>query len=142
MDADRVAEFATEYTAAWSSQNAASVAEFFAADGSLKINDGAPLVGRAAITEAAQGFMTALPDMVLQMDDLVLEGDAVTYHWTLTGTNSGPDGTGNMIRISGYEEWTFDGGGRIARSLGHFDAAEYDRQLSVGVEVDPADHPE
>lgn len=46
-------DFATRYTAAWCSQNAANVASFFAADGSLKINEGKPSVGGAAITEAA-----------------------------------------------------------------------------------------
>ncbi len=52
-----------------------SVAAFFAEDGSLKINDGSPHVGRAAITAAAQSFMTALPDMVLTMDGASVEGD-------------------------------------------------------------------
>jgi hypothetical protein len=35
-------QFAVKYTAAWCSQNAASVAAFFAEDGSLKINEGDP----------------------------------------------------------------------------------------------------
>lgn len=59
MDATQLTEFATAYTAAWCSQNAASVAACFAEGGSLKINDAAPAVGRTAITEAAQGFTTA-----------------------------------------------------------------------------------
>ncbi len=63
-------DFATRYTAAWCSQNATSVASFFAKDGSLTINQGRPSVGRAAISAAAQGFMTAFPDMVVKMDRL------------------------------------------------------------------------
>ena len=51
--------------------------------GSLKINEGEPAVGRAAITAAANGH------------------------------------------------------GLIASSLGHFDAADYQRQLEVGIEGDP-----
>ena len=132
MDEAELREFATEYTAAWCSQDAANVASFFAANGSLKINDAAPNVGRTAITAAAQGFMRALPDMVLEMDDLRLDDREVTYHWTLTGTNTGPGSTGNAVRISGYEEWTFDAEGLIAQSLGHFDEAEYQRQLEEG----------
>ena len=46
-----------------------------------------------------------------------------------TGTNTGPGGTGRPVRISGYEEWTFGPDGLVARSLGHFDAAEYQRQV-------------
>ena len=122
-------QFAIRYTAAWCSQNPASVAEFFAENGSLKINDGEPHVGRVAITEAAQSFMTAFPNMVVEMDALELEEQQYRYRWTLTGTNTGPGGTGRKVRISGYEEWTIDSDGLIARSLGHFDAADYDRQL-------------
>jgi len=105
----------------------------FAEDGSLTINDGRPSVGRAAITVAAQEFMTALPDMVLTKDSLNMEGSRSTYHWTLTGTNTGRGGTGKAIRISGYEEWTTGADGLILRSLGHFDTAEYQRQLKTGI---------
>jgi uncharacterized protein (TIGR02246 family) len=125
-------DFATRYTAAWCSQDPARVASFFAEDGSLTINDGAPSVGRAAITEAARGFMTAFPDMVVAMDSLYVEEDVIEYHWTLTGTNTGPGGTGNAVRISGYEAWTLGADGLIAASKGHFDEAEYRRQLEHG----------
>jgi ketosteroid isomerase-like protein len=123
-------EFAIRYTAAWCSQNPSSVAAFFAENGSLKINDGAPSVGRAAITEAAQSFMTAFPDMVVEMNGLEYAGKQYRYRWTLTGTNTGSGGSGRKVRISGYEEWTFGADGLIAASLGHFDAADYDRQIA------------
>jgi steroid delta-isomerase-like uncharacterized protein len=125
-------EFGRKYTAAWCSQKAASVAAFFAEGGSLKINEGAPAVGRAAITTAAQGFMTAFPDMVVTMDRVNVEGDHVVYRWTLTGTNTGPGGSGKAVRISGYEEWTIGADGLIAESTGHFDETEYNRQIKVG----------
>lgn len=121
--------FAMRYTEAWCSQDPASVASFFAENGSLKINDGPPSVGRAAITEAARSFMTAFPDLVVEMDRIEPVGDRFRYHWTLKGTNTGPGGTGRKVRISGYEEWTIGADGLIARSLGHFDAGDYDRQL-------------
>jgi steroid delta-isomerase-like uncharacterized protein len=133
-NAQKPTEFAAKYTEAWCSQNAASVASFFAEDGSLQINDGEPSVGPAAITEVAQGFMTAFPDMVVEMDSLAINGTDVTYYWTLTGTNAGPGGTGNAVRISGYEEWTIGADGLIAESKGHFDKAEYKRQLEYGAE--------
>jgi hypothetical protein len=133
MDATQMREFARKYTAAWCSQNAASVAAFFAGGGSLKINDGTPSVGRIAITAAAQGFMTAFPDMIVTMDDISLNGVHAVYHWTLTGTNTGPGGKGKAVRISGYEEWTIGPDGLIEESKGHFDEAEYNRQLSTGI---------
>ena len=133
MDPVTLNEFALRYTAAWCSQDAATVASFFAESGSLTINDGSASVGRTAIAASAQGFMTAFPDMVVRMDRLDADGHRTRYHWTLTGTNTGPAGTGNAIRISGWEEWRLGGDGLIAESRGHFDQAEYQRQLTTGV---------
>ena len=133
MDVDKLREFATQYTAAWCSQDAASVASFYAENGSLKINAGDPSVGREAITDASQDFMTTFPDMILEMDDLSLEGDHAIFHWTLIGTNGGPGGTGNAARISGHEQWTIGADGLIAASKGNFNEAEYQRQLEYGV---------
>jgi len=127
-------EFATRYTAAWCSQDAASVAAFFAPGGSLTINGGTPSVGRSAITEAAQGFMTAFPDLKVYMDALLEQRGKVIYKWTLEGTNSGPGGTGKRVRISGFEEWRIGNDGLVAESLGSFDAVEYQRQVEHGVD--------
>jgi predicted ester cyclase len=127
---------AERYTAAWCSQDAASVAAFYSPQGSLRINDSPPAVGREAITEAAQTFMTSLPDLKVIMDGLDMEGDRAVYRWTLTGTNTGPGGTGKRIRISGFEEWQIGAEGLIAESRGHFDSAEYQRQLEQGVVED------
>jgi len=133
MNAAQLRDFAVRYTAAWNSQNAARVASFFAENGWLKINDGAPAAGRAALTAAAQGYMTTFPDMLVKMDDLTQEGDRTIYHWTMTGTNTGPGGTGKFVRISGYEEWRMGADGLIAESEGHYDEVEYERQLKFGV---------
>lgn len=129
MADDKLREFAARYTAAWCSQNAASVAAFYSEEGSLKINDGAPAVGRLAIMESAQAFMSAFPDMVVRMGVLTIEGNHAQYHWTLTGTNTGVGGMGKKVKISGYEEWTIGADGLIAKSLGHYDNADFQRQL-------------
>ena len=121
--------FAKRYAEAWCSQNPESVAAFFAERGSISINNGPPAVGRAAIAKEAQAFMTTFPDMVVTFDKLEPRGDANAFHWTLTGTNTGPGGTGKRVRISGYELWKIDNDGLIAESKGHFDAADYERQL-------------
>ncbi len=132
MNADELKQFGTRYTAAWCSQDAASVAAFFAEDGWLKINDGAPAMGRRAITASAQSFMTDFPDLVVAMDEVLPQGDRALYRWTLSGTNSGPGGTGRVVRIQGHEEWTIGPDGLIAESRGRFDAADYQRQLRGG----------
>jgi uncharacterized protein (TIGR02246 family) len=134
-DLTKLREFAARYTAAWCSHNATQVAAHFSAQGSLTINRGAPAIGRAAITEAAQSFMTAFPDLHLSMDALRINGDRAEYHWTLAGTNSGPGGTGHRVRISGFEVWEISADGLVARSQGHFDESLYHHQLRHGVET-------
>ena len=88
-DSESLRAFAERYTEAWCSQDAASVAAFFAPNGSLRVNDSDPAVGREAITTVAQGFMSAFPDMKVLMDDLAVDGDQAVYRWTLVGTNTG-----------------------------------------------------
>src|SRR6266571_1584401 len=107
---------------------------FFAERGSVSINDGRPAVGRAAIAKEAQAFMTTFADMVVTMDKVVHDEEGTKFHWTLTGTNTGPGGTGKRVRISGYELWQFDNAELIENSKGHFDSAEYERQLKHGVD--------
>jgi hypothetical protein len=132
-DHNPLQNFGKNYAAAWCSQKPEQVAAFFAADGSLKVNDAAPAVGREAITKVAQGFMTAFPDMVVSMDSLIGTNTGASFHWTLTGTNTGPNGTGKSVRVSGVEQWQFNNEGLINQSIGSFDADEYNRQLKYGV---------
>jgi len=128
-DRAELEKFAQRYAEAWCSQNPESVAAYYAGNGSLSVNDGPPAVGRAAIAKVARGFMRDLPDMVVTMDDVSRNSDGTKFHWTLIGTNAGPGGTGKRVRISGYELWKIDNAGLIAESKGHFDSAEYERQL-------------
>lgn len=89
-------------------------------------------MGRTAITQAAQEFMTIFPDLQVLMDDILVQGDRAAYHWTLLGTNTGPGGTGHRVRISGFEQWRIGVDGLIAESHGSFDSADYQRQLAGG----------
>ncbi len=127
----KLMDFAARYTTAWCSQDAAKVAAFFAEDGSLTINDNEPAVGRRAITESVQSFMSAFPDLRVAMDDVKVDGDLAEYHWTLTGRNTGHGGKGNPVRISGIEVWEFGPDGLIRTSKGRFDSGEYRRQLAM-----------
>lgn len=128
LDQDGVRDFARSYTEAWCSHDPARVAGHFAPGGTIAINGGEP----TEITEVARSFMDAFPDIEVFMDDVVFTDDTVEYHWTFTGTNTGPGGTGKWVRISGHEEWTFGDDGLVAESRGNYDQAEYDRQLAEG----------
>jgi len=130
-DTGSLNDFATRYAAAWSSQDPARLASFYSEDGTLTVNGGAPSVGRSAIEAAAGDFMTAFPDMAVELTRLERDGDKLVFHWHWTGTNTGPGGTGNAVDLNGYEVWTMDGGGLIAASEGHYDADEYQRQVNA-----------
>jgi SnoaL-like polyketide cyclase len=129
MNDSRLVDFAIRYTAAWCNHDASRVATFYSKVGSLAINDGAPAVGRQAVEAAAQSFITAYPDLVVKFDRLEPKGNRVLYHWTFIGTNSGPGGTGNPVRISGYEDWKIGSDGLIADSKGHYDAQDWEQQV-------------
>jgi nuclear transport factor 2 (NTF2) superfamily protein len=126
-DRKQIEQLARKYTEAWCSRDAARVAAHYVPGGRISINGGAA----AGIAEVAEGFIAAFPDIEVFMDELVLRDDGVVeYRWTFTGTSAE---TGKSVRVPGFEEWTIDPDGLIAESRGHFDQAEYDRQLHHGV---------
>ncbi len=128
-DDSEMRDFAERYAKAWCSGDPDAVAAYYVPRGTISVNGGEP----TEIAEVARSFKTAFPDMQVFMDDLRVDGDAVEFHWTFTGTNNGPDGTGKSVRISGFETWTMDDSGLVASSRGTFDEAEYARQLAEGV---------
>jgi len=121
--------FARSYAQAWCSKRPEFVASYFSKDGSLQVNNGAPAQGTEEITEVAKGFMDAFPDMIVTMDSIVPIANKTRFHWTLTGTNTGPGGTGNKVKISGFEEWTLNENQFIMESKGNFDEEDYNKQL-------------
>jgi len=128
-DRDQLLGFARSYTDAWCSGEPARVTAHYAPGGTVAINGGAP----TPILDVAESFMAAFPHMELLMDDVVIRDDVVVeFHWTLVGEHSG---TGNQVRISGFEEWTIGDDGRVVTSLGSFDQVEYDRQVAHGVDA-------
>ena len=126
QDREQIEELARRYTEAWCSHDPARVAAEYGPGGTIAVNGGEP----AGIAEVAGGFITAFPDIEVFMDEIVVrDDDVVEYRWTFTGTSAE---TGQWVRIPGFEEWTIDADGVIAESRGHFDEAEYDRQLREG----------
>ena len=125
--------FAQGYAQAWGSNRPNFVALFFEEEGSLQVNDGDPAIGRDAISNVAQSFMTKFPDMNVRFDSLVTKSNGVEFHWTLTGTDADPNGKGHKVKVSGFELWTISEGNLIKDSKGNFPSEEYDRQLEFGL---------
>jgi predicted ester cyclase len=129
-DYDKMVEFGQKYTDAWNSKVPEKMASFYAANGTLIVNNGTPAVGRKQLAETAQSYMEAFPDLELTMDSLTKEDENYRYYWTFKGTNSGPNGTGNKVDFSGFEEWTMNDQGLIQKSIGTYDSDDYMRQLN------------
>ena len=125
MTSDQLTEFAQQYATAWCSGNPDRLVAFYAKNATISVNGDPPM----PIVEVARGFVRDFPDMIVTFDKLEKTPTGIEFHWTFTGTNTGPGGNGNKVCISGYELWKIDSGGLIVESKGHFDAADYERQL-------------
>ena len=135
---EELSEFATRYAAAWSNGDPVTFASFYAENGSFRINDGEPSVGREAIAETAGSFMASFPDMLIRLVEVRQADEYVEFHWHWTGTNTGPGGTGNAVDLKGYEQWTLGEDGLILESRGNMNDAEYQRQLHADTTADEA----
>lgn len=123
----KVRRMAEAYTAAWNSGTPEAVAAFYAVDGESIVNRGTPWVGRQAIAEMAAGFYAEVPDLRLVCDHVRIAGNHAVYFWTFTGTHTG---TGNALRVAGWEEWDLDAEGKVVCSRGWYDADDYARQTA------------
>jgi SnoaL-like domain len=95
MTSEELEKLAQRYTEAWCTQDPEKVAAFYTNTGSITVNGGPP----APTAEVARGFMRDFPDMVVTFDKLENTPNGTEFHWTFTGTNSGPGGTGNRVRL-------------------------------------------
>ena len=127
-------ELALRASAAWSSQDPEGVAACYEETASLTINNGAPSTGHAELAATATSYMEAFPDLRVSLDHLHVAGDSAFWVWTLSGTNTGPGGIGNAVRVSGIEVWKIGESGLVADSTGYYDAATYERQIAHGIE--------
>lgn len=123
-------DMAKRYAEAWSSGDPEAVASFYEENGRLVINDGEPTVGRVALAEVAQAFYDDFPGLLLHCDLARVAGNNGVFLWTLEGTHSG---TGNQVKVGGWEAWRLSDDIRVIESDGRFDAIEYERQIQEGV---------
>ena len=127
---DDIRDMAERYAGAWSSRSPDAVASFYEATGRISINNGEPIVGRAAIADMSRGFCSEFPDLVVHLDEIRTAGHNAIFLWTLEGTHSE---TGNYVKVGGWEEWMLSDDVLVSESLGRFDAVEYDRQIAEGI---------
>jgi steroid delta-isomerase-like uncharacterized protein len=75
---------------AWNDHDPDGVAACYAED--AEVNDVGlpePQRGRQAIRDAVAGYITAFPDLHLEVGEPMASGNQVAQEWTATGTNDG-----------------------------------------------------
>ena len=127
MDPEVAATLADYYTKAWNTGRPEAVASYFAEVSQIVINRGDPWMGREGVAQMAAGFYADVRDLNLVCDKVRCAGDHMVYCWTFTGTHSG---TGNLLRIEGWEEWDLDADNMVTASRGWFDSDDYARQVA------------
>ena len=126
-DNETARRIAEDHCAAWSSGDAELVAKRYAATTSFGMNHGDPMTTRAEIADMAAGFMADFPGLTLTCDTVLVADHHMIYAWTFEGRHKE---TGNPVRFSGWEEWDLDDDLEVVKSLGWYDVADYERQVS------------
>ena len=72
-----------------------------------------PEPGPAGFRQVISAFTTAFPDMRVDIDDVIVDGDRVATRGTMTGTHDGEfngiPATGRSVNIPYIDVWRFDG---------------------------------
>ena len=120
-------QIALEHCSAWTKRLPKAVAERYADQTAMSINHGEAMTSRSEISEMAAGFMADFPDLVLSLDSVLVAGHHMVYAWTFEGHHKE---TGNYVRFTGWEEWGLDENIKVTKSLGWYDANDYERQVA------------
>lgn len=113
MDRRQMLDRAADALAAWNRGDAEAIGAFVAEDVIWRdVALGMPLHGRAALLAAAQAYMTAFPDLHIEVTSVTLDGPRLVQEWTVTGTHRGEflgmAPTGRWTETYGAVITTFD----------------------------------
>ena len=90
MDREAMLRRAREATDAWNRHDAAAVAAFAAEDATARdVGAPEPIRGRAAIQANVEAYMTAFPDLHIEVLSATCDGERVVQEWVATGTQEG-----------------------------------------------------
>jgi steroid delta-isomerase-like uncharacterized protein len=95
--------------------------------------------GIDAHKERTMGYRTAMPDLVVTIEDVFASGDRVASRWTARGTNDGElmgmPPTHRHVEITGLTIDRFDADGRVAESWDQWDNVGFMTQLGISPEA-------
>ena len=125
------------YEEVWNNGNFDVAEEIFAADYLRHdLRPGKALPGPEGQKRIAADFRAAFPDLAMQVDFMIAEGDMVMARWTTEGTNTGQWGnvppTGKRAKFSGVNIFRI-ANGRVVELWNHRDDPGLMQQLEAPV---------
>jgi steroid delta-isomerase-like uncharacterized protein len=104
-----------------------------------------PLHGREALKDAVHGYMSAFPDLRIQITSQTLQPPRLAMEWTASGTHRGAlmgiAPTGRAVESYGATVMTFDEDGRIIEGAMYWNALALMHQLGLFAEPSSARSP-
>jgi steroid delta-isomerase-like uncharacterized protein len=125
------------YEEVWNKGNLDVTPEVFAEDYVRhELRPSQALPGPAGQAKVAADFRAAFPDLRMEVDLILAEGDLVAARWTTEGTNTGPWGgnspTGKPARFSGVNIFRFREG-KVVELWNHRDDLGLMQQLGAEI---------
>jgi steroid delta-isomerase-like uncharacterized protein len=100
----------------------------------LKGPDGNPAHGTAGFKPLYDAFRQAVPDLRIEVDDCLRDGDTIAFRCTIRGTHSGEglgvEGTNRPVEIQGMG-FIREENGQIVEAWNTFDFLELYRQIGA-----------
>lgn len=91
--------------------------------------------GRDALAERIRGYQTAMPDLVVTIEDGFASGDFVATRWNARGTNDGElmgmAPTHKSMSITGLTIDRFDADGRLSETWDQWDNLGFMTQMGL-----------
>ena len=124
---DQIAQLVNELVAGWNAHDLDRVTALYADDFEEEdIANKDVQKGKAAVRRTMWLYLRAFPDLKLEADETVIQGDCVALSWVLSGTHRGTlmniPPTGRAVRIRGVSLITV-ANGRLQRARRIWDLA-------------------
>jgi steroid delta-isomerase-like uncharacterized protein len=122
----------------WNQQRPEAIDELLAEDATVHGHadaDGKDIRGPEGFKPMHRAFCDAFPDLRIQVDDCLSEGDRLAFRCTVTGTHTGSglgmEPTGRAVKFTGMGFVRVDGN-LIVEAWNNFDFQSMNAQLSAG----------
>ena len=101
----------------WNEKDLSAIDQFFSDDIVRKVNNVNLASSKNELSANMQVYFTGFPDLKIELDNMISDGNQIYISWTINGTNTGLFGelppTGKKIKISGISRMEFDDQGKI-----------------------------